>query len=436
MGNGGCNCNVENVKIISHSKIKIVKVNPNKQVYEDLNSSNILNIEKSAIFKFHNFNENLNEKNILKDSIDNENNMFVIKNEISLENNLDFYKKFSIGPFFLNSNENYYNLESNLKIKSNLVLDELLKILELHKVDFLIIEKENFQYFLSDSLIQKFLSYIEKNKKDKIYNLFSYLFNNTLRLCLYNIYLPSNILKNNVVIQQSVYFQKKSEEIKYYIEKDIVRTFPQNKIFSEISFTNNLTNFILEISTADQELSYVQGMNFMCAYILMSTGNNKDLSINLYSRILNLKSKIFNLKFREFLTTNFKLLYLFIAKFNEILSIHFKGKLCKIVSENEVSEFLWLSKWWQTLFTYNFDFKYVSKFWDLIIINGLDYILLLSLAIVEFLWEKIKKVKSLEEFLNLLNNFYNEKDVEFSNFFNFLINKVKSKEYKKYLNTK
>jgi hypothetical protein len=435
MGNGGCNCNVQNVKMIVPSKIKIVKVNIKKGDYEVLNTSNNLNIEKSAIFRFQNCNTILHDKITIKESRDKENEEFLIKNEFSTLDDLDFYKKFSIGPYFLNSCENFYNLDSNLRNKSDLVLKEFLKILEIEKVDFLKTEKENFQNFLSDSLTQRILSYLENSEKEKIVNLFYFLFNNTLRVCLYNIYLPSNKLKNNIMIQKENSSYKTPEEIKYSIEKDVVRTFPHNKIFTEKSFTNNLIDVMLEISTTDQELSYVQGMNFMCAYILISTGNNKDLSLNFYTRILNLKSIIFNLNFREFLTTNFKLLYLYINKFNEILSIHFKGKFCKIVFENEVSEFLWLSKWWQTIFTYNFDFKFVSKFWDIIIINGLDYILLISLAIVEFLWEKIKKVKSLEGFLNILDNFYKGKDVEFSNFFNFLINKVKSKEYKKYLTT-
>ena len=94
---------------------------------------------------------------------------------------------------------------------------------------------------------------------------------------------------------------------------------------------------------------------------------------------------------------------------------------------------MWLTKWIQTLFTSKFNFEFVVKFWDILIINGIDYILLIILLIIEFFGNKIKKINSLEEFVKICDDIYQVNGYDFFKLYNFMINKIKLNDYKKLL---
>jgi len=133
----------------------------------------------------------------------------------------------------------------------------------------------------------------------------------------------------------------------------------------------------------------------------------------------------------EILTDGFSLLHKYLDLFDSILNKTF-SKLKKRFDEIEFSYLLWLSKWLQTLFTYNFEFSLIRKFWDIILFNNLDYILLISLAIIDYHQNKLINIKSLDEMVSTFPIIYeigHKIDKTFEDFFDFIYKKVTSKKY-------
>lgn len=108
-------------------------------------------------------------------------------------------------------------------------------------------------------------------------------------------------------------------------------------------------------------------------------------------------------------------------------------KLKSLFDSIEFNYLLWLGKWLQTIFTYNFEFSIIRRFWDvLIFMNSMDHILLISLAILEYNQNFLLRFSTLDDIvINFPHVYAIERDSESNSdkFFNFLFSKIHSKQY-------
>jgi hypothetical protein len=422
MGNGGCNCNVTNLsKVSDDNKRKFHNVSYEK-TYTGNTSDNKLILKENNFLSASsasslNFIKNKNvsnnqEKEMLRDCLNIIDQNYLINFDEEFDEN--FSKHNRIGIYFLKNDFDNF-LDKSLLAVSNTYNKEILKLLQIR------------DFSLNKDCNIKLLEKLRDLKLQKVKNLFFFNFNNSLRILMYNIFLPEPPSNSDYFYK----VDKKKQELDQ-IDLDIMRTFPNNKIFSQDNFTENLRKVLRAICQSDQDLGYVQGMNFLTCYYLMLAGNNYSFTYSLLRRVFNLESRIFNLKYRETLVSGFPLLYKYLTKFKSLIEVRNKD-VDLILKKYEVSDFLWVSKWIQTLFTHKFSFEVVSKFHDIIVINGLDYILLILLAMVDYIQSKVIKISSIEDFIIICEDLYNIKGERFTSFYIFILNKIKSAEFTKLL---
>ena len=112
-------------------------------------------------------------------------------------------------------------------------------------------------------------------------------------------------------------------------------------------------------------------------------------------------------------------------------------KLHKLFIDLEFDYLLWLGKYIQTLFTYNFGLYYTRRFWDLIIFNSIDYIILISYSIIEFNYQKLINCKTTENLVDYFKKFHDyfdkNENTTAQEFFEFLHRKLNTNKYIKIL---
>ena len=163
------------------------------------------------------------------------------------------------------------------------------------------------------------------------------------------------------------------ENISNLINKDIKRSLQENKI-SNNELSESLFRILKSIALLDKELSYCQGMNFICGFMLITfDGNETDsffLLMSLFSQTF-VRSK-FDL--RGFFIENFPLLGLYIYIFKYYLRKKFK-KIFEHLNNLEIPNQSWIAKWFQTLFVHSFPINDVIRIWDGIFSEGLKFII-------------------------------------------------------------
>ena len=105
------------------------------------------------------------------------------------------------------------------------------------------------------------------------------------------------------------------------------------------------------------------------------------------------------------MTEDFTLLFNFNKKFNELFT-ESNPNLRQIFENSGIHEFLWFSKWFQTLFTYHFDLFITIRIWDIILIKGIDSIIHISLHIIDYYKDKIINLKEIDEIMKEINKLY------------------------------
>jgi hypothetical protein len=124
------------------------------------------------------------------------------------------------------------------------------------------------------------------------------------------------------------------------------------------------------------------------------------------------------------LTSGFTLLFNYFDRFDEILA-KTNPKLSKKLHELHIEKFLFVSKWIQTLFTYNFRLEIVTRIWDLMLLYNVDVIVLISIAIVEYKANEIVRAKHFEEVLKIFDTLYVMDNSKIDGFINYIINYIK-----------
>ena len=346
--------------------------------------------------------------------------------KIDIENSLDylrflkaidfnFCKQFKIGPYFLCDIPILFN--NQYKKNTTLILKGLLKMIkytQYNEIDYKVL-------FTSENIL--FFSRIKDKKiKEFIQDCPSMAFSVPL-YCVLLSSIPNSFFTN----ERGTLFDKKNA-VKKQIELDIPRTSFKYEVMKEKQFNTNFRSLLYELACRDEDLAYVQGMNFIAAFILMFTGNQLELSLLFFMKILNLQSKIFNMPFRNVFADNFILLQYYLTQFKDMMC-RYEYDIYKKLEEIDNDYFFWVSKWIQTLFVLNFKFEFAMKFWDIILSEGLDSILVISLSIVKFIENDILQIHYIEELflvLEKINNFSSEECVAL---FSLIERNVKENKY-------
>lgn len=327
----------------------------------------------------------------------------------------NFCKQFKIGPFFLGDIPILFN--NQYKKNTTLILKGLLKLInytQYNEIDYKVL-------FTSDNVLL-FSRIKDKKIKEFIKDCPSMAF----RIPLYCALLSS--IPNRFFSNERGALLDKKNTVKRQIELDIPRTSFKYEVMKEKQFNTNFRSLLYELACRDEDLAYVQGMNFIAAFILMLTGNQLELSLLFFMKILNLHSKLFDMPFRNVFTENFILLQYYLTQFKD-MTCRYEYEIYKKLEEIENDYFFWVSKWIQTLFVLNFKFEFAMKFWDIILSEGLDSVLVISLSIVKFIEKDILNVNYIEELffvLEKINTFSQEECVAL---FSLIERNVKENKY-------
>ncbi len=194
-----------------------------------------------------------------------------------------------------------------------------------------------------------------------------------------------------------------TSEISIQIKKDIYRTFPKSikkKYFNNMKIDLNLFRILKALAIKDQDVGYCQGMNFIVGFLLIISNFNELESFYMMLSLLNYTGEN-HFGIRGFFTQDFPLLKLYLF----IFQYFFNKKIPTLKShfdKLDIPDELWISKWLQTLFTIILPYDAVKRVWDCILTNGLDFIIIFSIAYLKYLESDLLK---LNETIDIINFF-------------------------------
>ena len=285
--------------------------------------------------------------------------------------------------FDINDEENLSEEQLNQKIK--LLKQKALK-------------KEYFQ--------QNIKKYIFKNKSFN--KLLYYGIPNNFREFIWDIAISERYANHkyyNCEEEQKAYFDmlKNTKNIEPQIEKDLNRTFFNEfeRTQKNIKLLRNVLNCINKYNNG-----YCQGMNFIVRFLLKVTNFDEVETFYIFKNILK--------DIKGYFEDGFPLLKKNLFKFD----IYFQAlypKLYKHFKKNEIYNEMWVGKWFQTLFTISMPFAELSNVWDNLIIKGFDFIIFISLAIIDSIEKDLFELKDSSDILNYLDNIINPKEISITN---------------------
>lgn len=133
------------------------------------------------------------------------------------------------------------------------------------------------------------------------------------------------------------------------------------------------------------------------------------------------------------MTDGFPLLSLYIEKFNGILKKKHESLYNKF-TDLEFVAYLWLSKWFQTLFTYDFNYYIVTRLWDILICEEMDVIILIAIYIVEFMKDDYMNCEALDELIEVNKNIYSFDFKQNQRLIDYILSNIHKKKYYSQIN--
>ena len=253
---------------------------------------------------------------------------------------------------------------------------------------------------------QNIKKYIFKNKSFN--KLLYYGIPNNFREFIWDIAISERYTHHkyyNYEEEQKAYFDilKNTKIIEPQIEKDLNRTFfnefertPKN-----IKLLRNVLNCINKYNNG-----YCQGMNFIVRFLLKVTNFDEVEAFYIFKNILK--------DIKGYFEDGFPLLKKNLAKFD----IYFQTlypKLYEHFKKNEIYNEMWVGKWFQALFTLSMPFAELSNVWDNLIIKGFDFIIFISLGIIDSIEKDLFQLNDSSDILKYLDNIINPNENSITN---------------------
>ena len=383
---------------------------------------------KNEIFNYYKYIFNKSELSLvninLKDDIEeNEKN-----NYIFICNIIEYYQSLN-NISSINKKYSYYKISSKTKIISSFHTLEKAKELFIYWSQLLYKNPKNKNFSLDKNTreVKYIKNEIKKNlRKNILLNIFIDNFNSYydnldnkefiklilsgipdfLRPIIWHIILEK---KHKAIKKQSLNECLNKEQNNNYfkqISKDINRTFIINNEDNSSIINDNinedkinkLKNILIAISNYNSEIGYTQGMNNIIGFLLRVTKFNEENAFDLAILIME--------EIKGYFTKDFPLLKSNLTKFNNEF-IKRNQKLYKHFKNYEILDELWISKWMQTLFTISLPYNELCSIWDSLIIFGFDFIIYLSLAIIDIYEDELLKINDLSDIINHLGEIMN-----------------------------
>ena len=376
-------------------------------IYKKMERKKLFGIVKDFLMHFTNFNLDMNSANDI---------LMEIYNKYNLNNNeLSYYVSYI--------NSNMYTIK-NIEIKNEKNLIKLSK--KINKTNSF--KLKNLYLILNSCMI--FLSlkdYINLKLLNKnYYNIIKkILFKN------YFIHNNNNFSDNNFDKHIKMwFFQLNYIQLDYKkllnesnknldsniietIKLDVLRTFfPEN----QDNYRKMLLNILNCLAYKYNNISYIQGMNYICGFLLFLC-KNEEKTFNIFSAILN------KTDYGNIIINNFENMKKYFYVFERLISIYLP-ELNVVLKRNNVGSNFYISPWFITLFTHGWEknnYKIFLRIFDLFIFDGWNIILRIGLILLKKYQNEIFNMK-FEELLNYLINELKSKDDFFTdeNYDNFI----------------
>ena len=180
------------------------------------------------------------------------------------------------------------------------------------------------------------------------------------------------------------------------IKKDLDRSLPKIKDFSEKKKLDYLKNILYAIGFQDPELGYTQGMNFIAALLLHYL--EEEQAFKCFYQILNGQRTMH----RNFFITGFPRLEV-ANKMLEILLKKYYPRILKNLNEQDIMFNFFSSGWFMTAFmSFTWDSEFQMRIFERFLFYGLRGLLGLAMAIFSRHKDILSTSKSMEVILSIL----------------------------------
>lgn len=212
------------------------------------------------------------------------------------------------------------------------------------------------------------------------------------------------------------------EQSEKQILLDIGRTFDEKKqasyaknslansnlnlnILSDDSKNEILNSVLRSLAFVDPDLGYCQGMNFIAAFLLVSSDFNTN---EVFYLLMSLFSSKYNFDFdiRGFYIDKFPLLSCFLFIFDTILSKDMPDLYRCIKKMDGLDNGAWIGKWIQTLYTICLPYEVCVRLWDCILSNGIYFVISFSMALLNSVAKDLMTINDDFDFINYFNNLF------------------------------
>ena len=282
-------------------------------------------------------------------------------------------------------------------------------------------EEKNGEEYTDEVIISKLKQYYN-NDKDSLLNILQHGPPDSFRLITWNTvnnisnlnninFKINNINYSSNDIYKMFLFKELDKSKSDLIFRDIKRTFPlqnYNSINKNKKQMNeaSLYNVLKAFWNIDEEIGYCQGMNYIAGFLLTNTNFNEKnaffLLISIFSNTF-IKRKKNSFSLRGLFIEEFPLLYFYIFIFDDLLKKYIP-KLTKHLSENEITNDVWIIKWFQTAFTIILPINWSKKLWDNIFATDFFFIIKFSISLCLALSKDLLELKEQELIMDYFRN--------------------------------
>ena len=394
-------------------KFKDKNLQFNKEIYENIykkiERKKLFGIVKDFLMHFTNFDLDMNSANDI---------LMEICNKYNLNNNeLSYYVSYINSNMYTIKNIEIKNEKNLIKLskkiyKTNsfklknlyLILNSCMTFLSLKDyINFKLLNK-NYYNIIKRILFKNYFihnnnnNFSDKNFFEKHMKMWFFQLN-YIQIDYEKLLNESNVNLDSNIIES--------------IKLDVLRTFfPEN----QNNFREMLLNILKCLAYKYNNISYIQGMNYICGFLLFLC-KNEEKTFNIFSAILN------KTDYGNIIINNFENMKKYFYVFERLISI-FLPELNVVLKRNNINSNFYISPWFITLFTHGWEksnYKIFLRIFDLFIFDGWNIVLRIGLILLKKYQNEIIKMK-FEELLNYLINELKSKDDFFNdeNYENFI----------------
>jgi len=182
----------------------------------------------------------------------------------------------------------------------------------------------------------------------------------------------SKLKASNPGLYESLVRKQADPEAASVIRKDLNRIYPSRKASRE--HEDKLRRVLEAYACYDREIGYCQGMGYIATLFLIYLHEEED-AFWLFVAVMSDKGKY---KLRGIFARDMKLVQLRYFQMQWLMEMHIPN-LYQHFEKQGVITMLYCSKWFMTVFTYNFPFNAVVRIWDVFLSEGVKIIFRIGL---------------------------------------------------------